>query len=79
MQAPHIAVAIFARGLLKQLFTRIYFADVKDNEADPLLLSIDDPARRETIIAARLPGIEPPSYRFDIVLRGERETVFLDL
>ncbi len=79
LQAPHIAVAIFARGLLKQLFTRIYFADAKENEADPVLLSIDDPARRATIVAVRLPGVDPPTYRFDIVLQGERETVFFDL
>ncbi len=56
LQAPHIAVAVFARGLLKQLFTRIYFADEPANETDPVLSSIDDPARRRTLIATRRDG-----------------------
>jgi protocatechuate 3,4-dioxygenase alpha subunit len=79
LQAPHIAVALFARGLLKQLFTRIYFADARENEADPVLLSIDDKARRATLIAERSARVEPPTFRFDIVLQGERETVFFEL
>jgi protocatechuate 3,4-dioxygenase, alpha subunit len=76
LQAPHINVAFFARGLLKQLFTRIYFADEAANAADPLLSSIDDGAVRETLVARR--G-DSGAYRFDIVLQGENETAFLDL
>ncbi|HVH79355.1 MAG TPA: protocatechuate 3,4-dioxygenase subunit alpha, partial [Stellaceae bacterium] len=53
LQAPHINVAFFARGLLKQLFTRIYFADEAANTADPLLSSIEDESRRNTLIARR--------------------------
>src|SRR5216110_2402145 len=53
LQAPHIAVAVFARGLVKQLYTRIYFADEKANESDPVLLSIDDRAARRTLLATR--------------------------
>jgi protocatechuate 3,4-dioxygenase alpha subunit len=79
LQAPHIAVAIFARGLLKQLHTRIYFADERANDSDPVLLSIDDPAVRQTLLAARREGSSPPTWRFDIVLQGERETVFFEL
>ncbi len=79
LQAPHIAVAIFARGLLKQLFTRIYFADERANEADPALLSIDDPARRRTLLAIRADGTGAAAYRFDIVLQGEGETAFFEL
>jgi protocatechuate 3,4-dioxygenase, alpha subunit len=78
LQAPHIAVAIFARGLLKQLHTRIYFADEPANDGDPVLLSIDDPAVRRTLIATRCDG-SGPTYRFDVVLQGEHETAFFEL
>jgi protocatechuate 3,4-dioxygenase, alpha subunit len=79
LQAPHIAVAIFARGLLKQLYTRIYFSDEAANDSDPVLLSIDDPAVRQTLIATRGDGPGPPTYRLDVILQGERETAFFDL
>jgi protocatechuate 3,4-dioxygenase alpha subunit len=79
LQAPHIAVAVFARGLLKQLFTRIYFEGEAANAADPVLLSIDGPARRRTLLATRRDGPGAPTYRFDIVLQGEGETVFFEL
>src|SRR4051794_230573 len=76
LQAPHINLAVFARGLLKHLYTRLYFADEPANGADPLLLSIDDEAARRSLLARRSEG---STYRFDIVLQGENETVFLDL
>ena len=80
LQAPHINLAVFARGTLKQLYTRLYFAEDPQNGNDPLLSAIDDQAARRTLIAARDPrGGSPPIYRFDIVLQGENETVFLDL
>jgi protocatechuate 3,4-dioxygenase alpha subunit len=79
LQAPHINVAIFGRGLLKPLFTRIYFAGEAANDSDPLLLAIEDSSARETLIAARQPGTGPQRYRFDIVLQGKGETAFLDL
>jgi protocatechuate 3,4-dioxygenase alpha subunit len=76
LQAPHIAVALFARGLLKQLWTRIYFADDPRNDADPVLTAIDDPAARQSLLARRgADGI----YRFDIVLQGDGETAFFDI
>ena len=78
-QAPHIAVALFARGLLKQLCTRIYFAGEPLNDTDPVLLSIDDPARRETLLAARRPSSEPPLWHLDIIMQGTNETVFFDI
>jgi protocatechuate 3,4-dioxygenase alpha subunit len=78
LQAPHINVALFARGLLKHLNTRIYFADEAANAADPLLSSIEDAAARGTLLARREAG-QPPVYRFDIVMRGANETVFLDI
>jgi len=70
--APHISVIVHARGLLRHLYTRIYFPDEEEaNAADPLLSSIEDPAVRETLIAREL--------RFDIHLQGERQTAFLDV
>ncbi|MGE3784633.1 MAG: protocatechuate 3,4-dioxygenase subunit alpha [Alphaproteobacteria bacterium] len=77
-QASHINVAVFARGLLRHLYTRIYFEDDPRNAADPLLSSIDDDAVRRTLLAPRAEG-EPPVYRFDIVLQGANETAFLDI
>jgi protocatechuate 3,4-dioxygenase alpha subunit len=76
VQAPHLAVAIFARGLLKHLVTRLYFAGDPLNETDPLLSSIEDSARRATLVA-RLDG--PGAWRLDISLQGGAETVFLDV
>ena len=74
--APHINVIVLARGLLRHLFTRIYFPEeVEANAADPLLSSIEDPAMRETLIA-RAGG---DGLRFDIHLQGERQTAFLDV
>ena len=80
LQAPHINVTVFARGLLKHLVTRIYFADHGEaNEADPLLSSIDDPAVRKTIIVEKADGTGMPIYRFDVVLQGKGETAFFEL
>jgi protocatechuate 3,4-dioxygenase alpha subunit len=79
LQAPHINIALFARGLLIHLYTRIYFADEAANTADPLLSSIEDAAVRGTLLARRTADGEPPVYRFDIVMQGEGETAFLDI
>jgi protocatechuate 3,4-dioxygenase alpha subunit len=80
LQAPHIAVTVFARGLLKHLVTRIYFPDAAGNDEDPLLNAVPA-ARRGTLIAQRLAG--KGSYQFDIVLQespgGRPETVFFDV
>ena len=74
-EAPHVAVAVFARGLLHRVPTRAYFGDEPEaNAADPLLSGLD-PDRRATLIAAPEDG----GYRFDIHLQGDRETVFFGL
>lgn len=78
LQAPHINLAVFARGMLIQLFTRLYFEDEPRNATDPLLSSIEEEAARRTLLARR-DQVDPALYRFDIVLQGENETVFLDL
>ena len=81
VQAPHICLLVFARGLLKQLVTRVYFADeAAANEQDPTLLSVKESGRRDTLLAVRRDGGgAPPVYKFDIHLQGPRETVFFDL
>jgi protocatechuate 3,4-dioxygenase alpha subunit len=78
LQAPHINVAMFTRGLLKHLYTRIYFADEPRNASDPLLSSIEDEGVRGTLLA-RPEGGSPKRYHFDIVMQGENETAFLDI
>ena len=79
-QAPHLAIALHARGLLKGLVTRAYFAGDPLNETDPLLSSIEDPNRRATLLAQAEGG---ERWRIDIRLqrgpRNETETAFLDL
>ena len=77
LQAPHVNLTIFARGLLKQLVTRIYFADEPSNQADPVLSGIGDAAARRSLLAVRQPG--GAGYRFDVVLQGEGETAFFDI
>ncbi len=75
LQAPHIDVTLFARGMLNRVVTRIYFADEAEaNAADPLLARVPA-ARRNTLLA------EPVAdgYRFDIRLQGPGETVFFEI
>jgi protocatechuate 3,4-dioxygenase alpha subunit len=74
VQAPHISVSVFARGLLARLVTRIYFGDEEEaNAKDPVLSSLRSSAGAErTLIAAPVTG----GYRLDIRLQGEDETVF---
>lgn len=79
MQAPHASLAILARGINIHLHTRVYFPDFADaNAADRVLGLIDDPAARATLIARAVADQPMPTYRFDIRLQGEGETVFLD-
>jgi protocatechuate 3,4-dioxygenase alpha subunit len=78
VQAPHINVTIFARGMLVHAFTRIYFSDESANATDPVLNSIKNKARRQTLIATRHERDGKTVYRFDIRLQGENETVFFD-
>lgn len=77
-QAPHVNIRIFARGMLLHAITRLYFSDEALNQTDPVLTSIADPVRRQTLIAQLDDSEGTPTYRFDIVLQGERETVFFD-
>lgn len=78
MQAPHISVIVFARGLLKPVFSRIYFEDEIDaNSMDPLLNAIGDVASRNTLIAKKIGSNE---FVFDVRLQDSQrgiETQFL--
>jgi protocatechuate 3,4-dioxygenase, alpha subunit len=76
-EAPHLEAMVFARGLLKQVFTRVYFPDEEEaNAADPVLAALE-PDRRTTLVAE--PASERDGLRFDVRLQGERETVFFAL
>jgi protocatechuate 3,4-dioxygenase alpha subunit len=79
VQAPHINVAVFARGMLTHAFTRIYFADESANQADPVLKLVKNKARQSSLIAARTEQNGKPVYHFDIRLQGRNETVFFDM
>jgi protocatechuate 3,4-dioxygenase alpha subunit len=74
-QAPHINVRVFARGMLIHAVSRLYFSDESANETDPLLNSVD-PGRRHTLVASLEESDDLPSYRYDIHLQGDSETVF---
>ena len=77
-QAPHIVFCIFSRGMLRQVYTRLYFSDEAANAADPILALV--PAdRRGTLIAHKQTGGAVPTYRFDIRVQGDNETVFFDI
>jgi protocatechuate 3,4-dioxygenase alpha subunit len=76
LQAPHINVTIFMRGMLRHLFTRIYFPDGDGNDEDPVLSAVA-PARRATLVAKR-DSATPSAFTLDVRLQGENETVFFD-
>ena len=72
LQAPHLLVGVFARGLLKRVATRMYFPDEEAaNAEDPVLLGLE-PAERATLVARAEDG----ALRFDIVLQGAGQTTF---
>ncbi|MGB8183060.1 MAG: protocatechuate 3,4-dioxygenase subunit alpha, partial [Stellaceae bacterium] len=67
------------RGLLHHLFTRIYFGGESLNASDPVLTSVDDPARQKTLIAMSGGKVNGAAvWRFDVALQGKGETVFFD-
>jgi protocatechuate 3,4-dioxygenase alpha subunit len=76
LQAPHILVAVFMRGLLKQVVSRIYFDGEPSNASDPVLSRVPE-ARRHTLLATARAG-EPDAFEWNVVLQGADETVFFD-
>ena len=81
LQAPHMAINVFARGMLKQQVTRLYFSDeIHANSEDPVLNSIDDAEVRDTLVASKVHDENGmPCYKFNIHLQGEMETAFFDV
>jgi protocatechuate 3,4-dioxygenase, alpha subunit len=89
VQAPHLAVTIFMRGLLRHLVTRVYFPDEAEaNAADPVLTRVE-PGRRATLVARPAPAhvlvpelVQDPgggaALCWDVHLQGPQETVFFD-
>jgi protocatechuate 3,4-dioxygenase alpha subunit len=75
-QAPHVAISIFARGLLTALTTRLYFENEPLNETDPVLCLIESNVRRGTLIARE---VAAGSWNLDIRLQGDNETVFMEI
>ena len=80
VMAPHVNVAIFARGINIHLNTRIYFADEAEaNAKDPVMRLIEQEKRRETLLARREEREGQIVYRIEFRLQGDDETVFFDV
>jgi protocatechuate 3,4-dioxygenase, alpha subunit len=76
LQAPHIAVSVFMRGLMRRVVTRIYFPDEAGNAGD-FVLGLVEAGRRGTLIARTVPGVEG-LLKWDVIMQGAAETVFFD-
>lgn len=76
LQAPHIAVSVFMRGLLRRVVTRIYFPDEARNAGD-FALGVVEAERRGTLIARKVAGVEG-LLKWDVIMQGPGETVFFD-
>ena len=74
-EAPHINVCLFARGLLRHLYTRIYFEGDAGLDHDPLLSAV--PEDRRSMLLARLSADR--TWEFVVRLQGADETVFFDI
>ena len=75
-QAPHIVVCLFARGMLRHLYTRIYFPDHATANAADAVMALVPADRRDTLIAK---SAGSGAYTFDIRIQGDGETVFFDI
>lgn len=78
LQAPHIVFCIYSRGMLRQIYTRMYFPGEAANEADPILALVPTD-RRNTLIATQESRGGQTVYRFVIRVQGAGETVFFDI
>lgn len=77
VQAPHLVVLVFMRGLLRHLVTRMYFADEAANESDPILKLV--PAERRHTLLAKRENAGAATFAWNLRLQGDDETVFFDL
>jgi protocatechuate 3,4-dioxygenase alpha subunit len=73
-QAPHMVVLVFSRGLLRHLISRVYFEDEPGNASDTVLQRV--PAERQHTLIAKRKSVDGNSYRWDVILQGQDETVF---
>jgi protocatechuate 3,4-dioxygenase alpha subunit len=76
-QAPHVNVCFLSRGLLRQIYTRIYFEGDAGAASDPILDLV--PAERRHTLMAQPAAAEPGTWEFVIRLQGDGETIFFDL
>ena len=76
LQAPHLNVTIFTRGLLKHLITRMYFSNERANDDDPVLQRV--PAERRQTLIATTSDEKSSVFKWKVILRGQGETVFFD-
>jgi protocatechuate 3,4-dioxygenase alpha subunit len=76
-EAAHVNLCIFMRGLLRPLYTRLYFAGDPLLETDVVLAAV--PAERRVTLIAQPDETVPSSWVFDVHLQGDRETVYFDL
>jgi protocatechuate 3,4-dioxygenase, alpha subunit len=74
LQAPHLLVLVFARGLLRHLVTRVYFAEEPANAHDFVLSQV--PAERRHTLLARADAKQPRTFQWNVVLQGMDETAF---
>jgi protocatechuate 3,4-dioxygenase alpha subunit len=77
LQAPHLVISVFTRGLLRRLITRMYFPDDPANQED-FALNLVEPARRSTLIAKKADK-RPGVLEWNVILQGPSETVFFDI
>jgi protocatechuate 3,4-dioxygenase alpha subunit len=77
LQAPHLEISIFTRGLLRRLITRIYFPDEPGN-AEDFALNLVEAGRLGTLIAKKMDG-RPGALEWNVILQGPGETVFFDV
>ena len=76
LQAPHLAVSVFMRGLLRRLVTRIYFPDEPGNAGD-FALDLWMPGGEGRLIAKRIAGAGG-LLKWNVIIQGPGETVFFD-
>jgi protocatechuate 3,4-dioxygenase, alpha subunit len=77
LQAPHLAISVFTRGLLRRLVTRIYFPDEASNAEDYALSQVPQ-ERRGTLIAKKIEG-RAGALEWNVIMQGPGETVFFDV
>jgi len=76
----HIHFSIFGSGFVQRLITQMYFEGDPLIKTCPIVNAIPDPDAIDRLIApldlnASVP-LDTLAYRFDIVLRGQRSTMF---